>query len=521
MSDLDRAFPPMDRMTLEQAGRYGLHANMEGVTPLKGPAAGAHHDQIFYVCPIRDGGGDAALCVSGLKGENARVLDRIKGWGGGRPCLAVNGCSVLVYRRDDSGSSGPVLRILEYETATGRRMEEHKVKADPWSHMTVCCRERTLFFVRDNALCSYDCWAGAGVLYRKAKTIRELRVWGHYVIFWAEYEKGDSFAQGWMAYDIHSGKTRSLDSSLSPEEVLTHPARFDPESSAYVDNVRQIRIAAFDTARGIYWADRPAPGEGPCVHYWQARSIAKGAVIEGLPMWRLDDDVLSRYRIHPDRTRRYFDGERLYFAPSYYEFYSCGPAGDLYEWSASNGGHGCCEHFYVFGDHLFLDVDARGAKVYPASVHPSAPLGESWLESPPPEKEEDPPADLYIEELDLDSLGFKELDLDLDDGSDLGGPDGTDLPGSGADRVTEKVLTASDVRYGILTFGSKFDIGQGVPIVVDYQGRRYSGKASRTIKGRVDGMTALIADLGLRQGDMLTARYVRAEGVIYIDAIVC
>lgn len=51
---------------------------------------------------------------------------------------------------------------------------------------------------------------------------------------------------------------------------MTHPAWFDPDSPAYVSNVRRRKIVAFDHARDICWVDLLSRSEGHDAHYWRA-----------------------------------------------------------------------------------------------------------------------------------------------------------------------------------------------------------------------------------------------------------
>lgn len=87
---------------------------------------------------------------------------------------------------------------------------------------------------------------------------------------------------------------------------------------------------------------------------------------------------------------------------------------------------------------------------------------------------------------------------------------------AGGDLHTVKTLGTTDIKYNICTFGSAFDIGAGVPVTLEMGGRRYERKMHSTAKGRVDGMKKLYADHGLGLGDVLEARYVAAEGTIYL-----
>ena len=77
-------------------------------------------------------------------------------------------------------------------------------------------------------------------------------------------------------------------------------------------------------------------------------------------------------------------------------------------------------------------------------------------------------------------------------------------------------MTATNLNYGILTMGSRFHIGFGVPVTVFLDDGIYSGKTHSTAKGRVDGLKQLFTDSALALGDVLRARYVASEGAIYL-----
>lgn len=84
-----------------------------------------------------------------------------------------------------------------------------------------------------------------------------------------------------------------------------------------------------------------------------------------------------------------------------------------------------------------------------------------------------------------------------------------------------KVLTSTDVKYGILTFGKKLaDVPAGAPCTLYYNGRTYSCKAHNTTRGRIDGLRRLYIDNPeLQEGARVTATYDDDEGEITLTLL--
>ena len=75
------------------------------------------------------------------------------------------------------------------------------------------------------------------------------------------------------------------------------------------------------------------------------------------------------------------------------------------------------------------------------------------------------------------------------------------------DQESEKILSATDVRYKICLLGSAFHIGFDRPVQVEYDGHVYSAKMHKLAKGRVDRLSALYKEYDLKEGDHLLVRY--------------
>ena len=84
------------------------------------------------------------------------------------------------------------------------------------------------------------------------------------------------------------------------------------------------------------------------------------------------------------------------------------------------------------------------------------------------------------------------------------------------DTEIEKTIGNTDMKYKILTCGSKFNIGQNQPITLVYNQKEYVAKMHSTAKGRIDGLKSFYTDSTLKEGDKCTLKYVFAEKKVYI-----
>lgn len=448
--------------------------------------AGVANRRLYYLC--RDNHNRTKLCASDLDGGNPQVLADAEQYEGAY--LAATSVSVFLYDTAVGRRGNTVLQVKELPL-DGGQPREFQVEADDDTARSVYIYASSLYYVLHKngkcCLCVYHGETGTSrVLYQRAAEITAVYAGLDYVIFHAEYEKNDLREDGWMMYWMHTGQVQCLDCSLSPENVLDHPQYYNEDSRSYVKDVRRRKIAFFDLARDIMWVEHAdgGPGGTLCLVAHSLRGEGHPRRQE-LPVWHLDPEWWGRMR----GRLVYFDGDRMYAAPSYYCFESCDRDGTVYQWDLHNNGHGCCEQFCVFGDHLFLDGDTHGEKVYRAVAAPTAPLKDSWRKKAPSEasakQSESAPA-----------MGCERPDLEV-----------------------TKTLTATDVKYGILTLGTKFHIGLALPVTVMAGGKGYSGKMHATTKGRVDGLKRMFAEQGLNEGDRVRAAYMEAQGVIYLERI--
>lgn len=488
---LHLSMPPMapDRQLMSQHREFYRYKD---IMPMAAAILGS---RLYYLCS----GGE--LCVSHVDGSCARLLGQVPlredAWR-----IAVS--SVGIFLHANTRVSGEQVLLIKQFSLDGREAAEHCLPMGSDSADILDIVDHIIYFCMDqgpfkSSLYAYDTSARTcRVLYSRASNIGDLYANREYLVFRAQYSAGDTSKLGWMLYQLSTGQIRCLDNSLSPENLLDHPEFYDRSSPAYVEESFTRDIVFFDLGRDIVWTERSAQEPGGKVRYWEPRPLTGdwGQLMPDMPIWRLDDNAWSGV----NSGQRYFDGDRLFVAPSYRHFYGCTRTGEIHHWDMS-GSSGDCDHFLVAGDLLLLDVDAHGEKLYRADPKPSAPLRDGWLsvvpaaERPAERQQQVPPAPK---------------------------PQGGRISGGAASLLeleVEKSLTATNINYGILTLGSKFHIGFGIPVSVVFNGSCYSGKTHSTSKGRVDGLRQLFSDHVLAQGDVLRARYDPLEAAIYLTRL--
>lgn len=469
------------------------------------PEVQLHGGKLYY---LSQAGG---LCVSNPDGSDARLLLETESYSG--ESLAVTDDRIFLYiQRYEDGLDYVELRefSLEGQPVATHRLED--VEDGVCSKMYLV--GSTAYYPgcqRGNRcpLYAYDTRTRTrSMLYDRASEITGLWASPTHVVFKAGYENGGFSEDGWMCLDLESGAVRCLSSTLSPELLTVRPECFDEDSFAYDDNCVTQTVFSVDLTRrqGIVWVERQLEPRNGDLIYLEPRSLRDpwGEALQGLPVWRFTDEDWSRIR----SGQVYFDGDRMFCAPDYYHFYGVTRDGVPQFWDMS-GGHGECERFFVVEDLLFLDVDTYGEKVYRAAPQPSAPLGDSWRNQKPLQKAPEKPVSHLQSLEDLFSQTSPKPS-----GTETGGGGTTSV--SPGDLTAGKTLTSTDVKYGILTLGSKFDVGAGVPVTVCYRDSRYAAKTHNTAKGRVDGLRKLFSDHGLQPGQTLEVRYAAAENTIYL-----
>ena len=86
------------------------------------------------------------------------------------------------------------------------------------------------------------------------------------------------------------------------------------------------------------------------------------------------------------------------------------------------------------------------------------------------------------------------------------------------DKSTKRKLGTTDVKYKIICAGKSFDIGANKQVDVVFQGRIYQAKMHSKTKGRIDGLSQLYVDAGLKEGDELKLTYDAGAGTIHIES---
>lgn len=71
----------------------------------------------------------------------------------------------------------------------------------------------------------------------------------------------------------------------------------------------------------------------------------------------------------------------------------------------------------------------------------------------------------------------------------------------------KKILNQTDVKYRIITAGSKFDIGFNKTVFISVNGKIYPAKMHSKAKGRIDGLALVYNECGFAEGDVLEMIY--------------
>ena len=459
----------------------------------RGTTAGVVQETLYYFCSPH-----GLLCTSNLDGSNARVLANLDQYLDS--CMAATSYGIYLYLTTESDSGNTFLRVAKV-SLDGRTIKKFRVEADSRSGRSVyVCAPRLFYVLHKNGrcyLCCLDTETGQHrILYRRASEIEEVYGGIDYVVFYAEYKNGLLSEKGWMRYDLDTGEIRCLDCSLSPENVLDHPQYYDYDSRSYVEDVRRWDIAFFDMPREIMWVKNTDHNDCPISLVAHSLSLEGMPPCPEIPVWHLNPKTFN------STSCVYFDGERMYSAPHYSQFFSFDRNGSMCEWDFQNDRHGCCQDFLVLGDLLFLDGDARGEKVYPAQTSQTTSLMASWRNKVPAPK---PSVQSKPEVPNLPELAACPSAV---------------APGGQPDLQASKVLTTTEEKYGILTFGSGFHVGFGVPVTVVVNGKQYSGKMHNSSKGRVDGIKRMMSEQGLREGCLVRATYDARKQLICLECSV-
>lgn len=474
------------------------------------------------------------LCVSNLNGTDIKILLELdNSWY--TTNIHVNSTGIYLYEVQSHGKSW--LRVLHIDF-DGNQISEFKeeCQADFEDGHLI----KNVYFYDGCVYYSYEydeCEKHrvqikrmdvdrrrVDVLYTKAVSIERIFATEKSLIFLAEYENDTCEMErmkGWMCLDLGTGVVECLSNPYcSPENVVDHPDIYDEESPNYNEQCSFDRnIVFFDLDRGIFWTERRA-WEGTDsahlsrIYYWEPKSLwgDRDQVLPQLPIWKITNTSHI--------GREYFDGTHYYYASCYYDFESSNCDGETFCWTKGNGGHGNCTEFIVAGDYLFLDIAAYYEEQYPLSTQKAAAIRKTWFEEELPgtlieayhnkslfrtEEKQRPvlvSPDPVASHAASAAVEAKEKTLPAQSTGDL---------------FVEKKIGETDVKYNICTFGSKFHIGFGVPVVVRINGRSYECKMHKMTKGRIDGMKKLYTENQIVLGDILRASYSQKDNVILLE----
>lgn len=89
----------------------------------------------------------------------------------------------------------------------------------------------------------------------------------------------------------------------------------------------------------------------------------------------------------------------------------------------------------------------------------------------------------------------------------------------------EHILSGTEMRYGILTFGAKSLFGQelekGQSVEVEFRNKIYCVKTHNKIKARIDGLTGMMKEFcdELKEGVKIKATYIPSQRKIILKTI--
>lgn len=353
------------------------------------------------------------------------------------------------------------------------------------------------------------------VIYKKAAAVNKLYATADKIIFLARYENdkcGELQADGWMVLDLNTYLVESLSNPYcSPENVIDDPDVYDEENPRYNDRHDYDRdIVFFDMNRLIFWTRRyEIEGDDSRhlkrIQYWEPHALwtDRDSIVADMPIWKVENSSST--------VREYFDGIHHYYSEGYYVFKSSDKFGHIYEWSAGNGGHGVCNDFRVIGDYLYLNIAAYDEEQYPLGVGIGEPVRKSWFDKKLPQNA----LEAYINRKSSKGMLENELPEEREKKKIADVPAEVEK----ADLTVEKVIGNTDVKYNICTFGSKFHIGFDVPVTIRMNGKEYSAKSHKSVKGRIDGMKKLYSENGIELGDKLRVTYYSGIREIHLERI--
>lgn len=491
----------------------------------------AYRGRFYYV-------NSSCLCSSDFQGEDVRILFREEdNWFADYASICVNTTGIYLYYLGD-GDELEIKRI----GFDGKLIREEKYKENI---RTVYIYDDRVYYsaVRNETVdrnnmeltgiwCLNMTTGEISVLYQWASSIDRLYANGKYIVFHAEFcipvknmEIQDSIRDdGWLILDLKSGTLDCLSSSVcSPINVFIAPELYDENSHSYLEDKGKRIIPFVDLDREVFWVEKVSvketfSGGRKRVRCWEPRAIEgnREQKNSGLPVWIINEDA--------DSGREYFDGIHRYLAPAYHTFQSADASGTTELWS-KNTGHGECDKFTVWGDFVFLNIDAFGEKQYPLQKSACKPIRRSWFSDPLPAEAVEKSMNrerakaavdipVWTEKKNVSKTGNSKKVKTPEEG---GKP--TDTEAASQNLSVIKKIGETDLKYKICTFGAKFHIGFGVPVTIIMNGKRYSCRTHKSAKGRIDGLKQFYAENDISLGDEIKAVYSPADGTVILEKI--
>ena len=515
---LDAAYEAHKEFRMPAANPDKHSDNQEFHKGKRGEVVAAYDGKFYYTCESSYNGLQY-LCISDQDGSHIKIL-AVAGDDYYWAYVHVNITGIYLYSTQDSDR----LFITHYDF-DGNKLSECREEypggyEDGYHVDNICFYDNKAYFVYSNksdevpkALIKCMDIDNDNVysVYDKASSVSSLFALEDKLIFDAEYgndEDDNPCADGWMILDLITGETECLSNPYcNPENVIYDPEVYDRESPRYNEKCDFDRnIVFFDFSRDIFWTERDALEGNDSkyqkhVKYREPKSLwgDRDSVVPGLPVWRVQPKIYGGY----------FDGTYLYYANSYYSFWSADMSGEIFEWSES--GHGKCDDFNVIGGFLFLDIEAYGEEQYELTVEKSTPIRKSWFKNPLSQDvidkfmsdKNETEQKSFVAQTSVDVLSADETDVEIDQNGQY-------------DLYVEKKIGNTDIKYNICTFGAKFHIGFGRTVKITMNGKEYDCKTHNSAKGRIDGLKKLFAENEIKSGDVIRAEYYAGQNLIVL-----
>ncbi|MCM1380997.1 MAG: hypothetical protein NC192_03595, partial [Muribaculaceae bacterium] len=282
------------------------------------------------------------------------------------------------------GHNGEMIRSIALDTAENNNLRD----------MDICGTKiyyRTTSDDYSNVVYVYDAETGDKTLAYKSDGQRKiLNIVGAdnevyiKVAFTASYEGEEYTDSGWYVYNISAGEMKCVSSAeFPPSTVLEKPelyAEFKADGGknpAYVplENRGRRNIIAIDVVKNVLWYAEEDKAAGK----FRIVSELKGEESE---VWEISGEecpfTVGGSGVNVKGYRLFFDGENMYWAAKYYEFYSYLSSGKRSVIS-SESKVGEMQHFEVFDKTFYLpDFGAKRTLFHRNKVRNSDTMDMVW-----------------------------------------------------------------------------------------------------------------------------------------------